>query len=503
MAFFETVLCHSKGRWAGVPFRLAPWQRDDIIRPLFGTLRPDGLRQYRTAYIEVGRKNGKSTLAAGIALYLLLADGEEGAEIYGAAVDRDQASLVFNQAAEMVRRSPHLSKVCKVIDSQKRIVVPSTGSVYRAIPADHAGAHGLNSHAVIFDEVHAQPSRDLWDVLTTSTAARDQPLVFAITTAGYDRTSICWELHEYARRVGSGTITDPTFFGRLWALDENDDWTDESLWAKANPGLDDFRSREELRTAVEQARERPAMENTVRRLYFSQWTQAEVRWFKHGAWDACAGVGHTFAEFKGRKCYGGVDLSSTSDFSALAWVFPEEDGDGYDVLCRFWLPEETVKGKRTAMSDQLQSWSRAGYLELTPGDVIDYAFIKKRIEEDCALFDVQQIGFDPWHATQLSVELSEEGVAMVPVRQGFRTMSAPSKLLETLVANRSLRHGGNPVLRWMADNVVVEMDPYEAIKPSKRKSTERIDGIAALVTALERASAEETVPEVAFISFAD
>lgn len=505
--FIESCLVHTKGRWAGVPFKLADWQRDDIIRPLFGTLNRDGTRKYRTAYVEVGRKNGKSELAAAIALYCLVADGEEGAEVYGAACDRDQAAIVFHVAADMVRRSPYLSSLLKIIDSQKRIVFPATGSFYRAIPADAAGAHGYNAHAVIFDEVHAQPNRELWDVLTTATAARDQPLVFAITTAGYDRTSICWELHNYAERVERGTVTDPTFFGYIRALPEDADWTDEKLWVLANPALEgagggDFRSLDELKVAVAQAQERPAMENTVRRLYLSQWTQSETRWFKHGAWDACGGVGHTFAEFKGRRCYGGLDLSSTADFSALVWVFPDEEGR-YEVLCRFWLPEAAVDGKRQQMSDQLRAWARAGFLEVTPGDVIDYAFIKKRVLEDCALFDVQECGFDPWHATQLVVELQDElgeGV-MVPVRQGFRTMSAPSKLLETLVANRTLNHGGNPVLRWMADNVVVEVDPYEAIKPSKKKSTERIDGIAALVTALERASAEEAPATVEFISF--
>ncbi len=468
-------------------------------------MREDGTRQYRTSYVEVGRKNGKSELAAAIALYCLIADGEEGAEVYGAACDRDQASIVFHVAADMVRRSKYLSGICKIIDSQKRIIVPSTGSFYRAIPADAAGAHGYNASAVIFDEVHAQPNRELWDVLTTATAARDQPLVFAITTAGYDRTSICWELHTYAERVLRGTVSDPTFYAYIRALPEDADWTDESTWVQANPALEgagggDFRSMDELRTAVAQAQERPAMENTVRRLYLSQWTQADVRWFKHGAWEACGGVGHTFEEFKGRKCYGGLDLSSTSDFSACVWVFPDEEG-AYDVLCRFWLPEATVEGKRHDMTDQLQAWARAGYLEVTPGDVIDYAFIKARILEDAALFDVQQIGYDPWHATQLCIELQEDGATMVPVRQGFRTMSAPSKLLETLVANRKLNHGGHPVLRWMAGNVTVEVDPYEAIKPSKKKSTERIDGIAALVTALERASAEEAEPEVTFISF--
>ena len=494
---------HTKGRFAGQPFLLPDWQRE-MLRELFGRVRPDGLRQYRTAYIEMGRKNGKSEIAAGIALYCLLMDGEEGAEVYGAACDRDQAGLVFHVAAEMVRRSPHLSKVCKIVDSTKRITVPSTGSVYRAIPADVAGAHGYNASAVIFDEVHAQPSRDLWDVLTTATAAREQPLVYAITTAGYDRASICWELHEYARRVLAGTVDDPTFFARMWALPDAADWTDESLWTLANPALGDFRSLEELQTMVAQAKERPALENTVRRLYFSQWTQSESRWFSLGSWDACAGVGHTFEEYAGRRCYGGLDLSSTKDLSALVWVFPPKDeGETWDVLCRCWLPEETVRGRRVQMADQLDTWARAGYLELTPGDVIDYSYIEKRVLEDCELFDVQQVGFDPWHAVQLSVSLEGQGVTMVPVRQGFRTMSSPSKLLETLVATKKLHHGGHPVLRWCADNVVVESDPYEAIKPSKKKSSERIDCIAALVTALERASAEEMAAESAFISFSD
>lgn len=496
------MLVHTKGRWAGVPFTLAGWQRDEIIRPLFGTLRPDGRRQYRTAYIECGRKNGKSEIAAGIALYCLLMDAEEGAEVYGAACDRDQATIVFHVAADMVRRSRHLSSVCKIVDSQKRIIVPSTGSVYRAIPADAAGAHGYNAHAVIIDELHAQPSRELVDVLTTSTAAREQPLVFAITTAGYDRASICWEWHAYSERVLKGTVEDPSWFARIWALPEDGDWTDESLWPLANPALEgagggDFRSLDELRTMVSQALERPALENTVRRLYFSQWTQAESRWFNLGVWDACGGLLRE-DKWEGREAFGGLDLSSTSDLSAFVLALPRDDG-GYDVLTRCWLPEAALE-RRAPMRPQIEAWARAGFVEITPGNAIDYEWIKRRVLEDCARYKVSEIGYDPWSATQLAIQLNEESgnpQLMVPVRQGFRTLSAPSKLLESLVAKKLINHGGHPLMRWCADNVVVETDATDAIKPSKKKSSEKIDCVVALVTALERASAYVAAPAAA------
>ena len=507
--FHERVLVHTKGRFAGTPFYLADWQRENYRR-LFGTVRPDGLRQYRTAYLERGRKNGKSEEAAGVALYCLVADGEEGAEVYGAACDRDQASIVFHVAADMVRRSPYLSKILKVIDSQKRIVYPATGSFYRAIPADAAGAHGYNASAIIFDEVHAQPNRELWDVLTTSTAAREQPLVYAITTAGFDRSSICWELHEYAQRVIAGTVDDPTFFADIRALPEDADWLDESLWHLANPALEgagggDFRGIEELRTAVAQAKERPAMENTIRRLYFSQWTSSSTRWFGLSAWDACGGLVDE-SKLAGAECYGGLDLGSTSDFTALALVFPRdaETGDGYDVVMRCWLPEAAIE-RRSQMKDQLDAWIRAGFVKVTPGDVLDYRAVKDEIVRLAEQFNFRCCGFDPWMATQIATELNEVlgDEFMVPVRQGFRTLSPPSKLLETLVGRGldGLNHGGHPVLRWCADNVVAETNADGAVKPSKKKSSEKIDLIAALVTALERAMNRE--PEVVydFIAF--
>lgn len=493
--FFEEGLVHTKGRWAGVKFTLADWQRDEIILPLFGNVDKNGKRIHKTAYIECGRKNGKSEIAAGIALKLLVADGEQGAEIYGAASDRDQASIVFHVAADMVRRSPHLSKVCKIVDSQKRIIYPKTSSFYRAIPAEVAGAHGYNAHGIIFDEVHAQgANRELWDVLTTSTSAREQPLVFAITTAGYDRQSICWELHEYAQQVIAGTVSDPTFFARIWALPEDADWTDERDWGLANPGLGDFRSLDELREMVARAKVTPALQNTIRRLYFSQWTSSESRWFDIEQWRACGGV---LGDLTGKECFGGLDLSSTTDYSAWVLYFPE----GCKVLTTIFVPEAQLR-KHSPMRPQLQTWAKNGDIEVTPGDVIDYDFIKARILKDASRYDIREVGFDPWSAVQLSVQLESElgtGV-MVPVRQGFATLSAPAKLLETLVARGELNHGGHPVLAYMADNVVLETDSGGNIKPSKKRSTQRIDGIAALVTALERAMHAQVV-EADFYSF--
>jgi len=284
---FINNLSHTKGEWAGQSFNLRSWQRD-VIEKLFGTLRDDGLRQYRTCYVEVPRKNGKTTLAAAIALYMLLLDDEPGAEVYSAAVDRDQASLVFNAAAQMVRNDPKLSARLQIIDSRRRIFDPVTGSVYVAIPAEAGGRHGYNASAVIYDEIHAAPNRELYDVLTTSTGARRQPLVFVITTAGYDRTSICWELHTYAERVRDGIVDDPSFLPVLYAAPVEADWTDEAVWHECNPALGDFRSLDEMRIAATRAKEIPGQQNAFRRLYLCQWTEQADRWIDMATWDANA-----------------------------------------------------------------------------------------------------------------------------------------------------------------------------------------------------------------------
>lgn len=483
--FFSRLLVHGKGPFAGKPFKLEPWQENDIIRPLFGKLRPDGTRQYRTAYVEIPRKNGKSTIAAGIALYLLVSDGEEGAEIYGAAADRDQASIVFNTAADMVRRSPALSRILDVIDSSKRIVYRKTNSVYRAIPADAAGSHGFNASGIVFDEVHTQPNRDLWNVLTTSTGARRQPLTFAITTAGYDRNSICWHLHEHADQVQRGVIDDPSFFGYLLSAPENADWRDESVWHAVNPGLGVFRSLDEMRDFARRAEQMPSEQNAFRQLYLNQWTAQAVRWLDMAAWDH-GNVPVDPASLRNRTCYAGLDLSSTTDLSAFVLVFPSESG--LDVLAHFWMPEENLRERANRDRVPYEQWVADGYITATPGNVIDYAFIRAKINEYAHEYDIRDIGADPYNARQLLIQLGDDGLPVVEIRQGFLSLTGPTKELQNHVLGRRLRHGGNPVLRWMADNVMVTRDAAGNIKPDKAKSTQRIDGIAALVNAIDRVS---------------
>lgn len=484
--FFERTLVHTKGIYAGQPFALASWQREEIIKPLFGNVNENGLRNYRTAYISVARKNGKSELAAGIALYLLLADGEQGAEIYGAACDREQASIVFNVAAEMVRRSAVLSKMCKVIDSRKTITVPKTGSFYRAIPADAAGAHGYNAHGIVFDELHAQPSRDLWDVLTTSTGARTQPLVFAITTAGFDRQSICWEQHTYAEKVLNGTVEDPRYFAWIRSVPEDADWSAEKNWYLANPGLGDFRDIDEMRTMARRARETPALENTFRQLYLNQWTQSESRYIPLHKWDASAGEVNVEA-LRGRECYAGLDLASTTDIAAMVLVFPPREGDIFKVLPFFWIPEESMVERERKDRVPYSAWVRKGLVYPTPGNVIDHAFIRQTMNELADKYFIKEVAFDRWGAVQLVTQLQDDGFNMVQFGQGFASMSAPTKELLSLVLQERLHHGGHPVLRWMCDNLVVRRDPAGNVKPDKEKSSEKIDGIVALVMALDRA----------------
>jgi phage terminase large subunit-like protein len=484
--FFEQALVHCDGEWAGKPFLLMPWQRDLVSR-LFGTLRDDGTRQYRTCYVEIPRKNGKSETAAGLALYLLFADKEMGAQIYGAAGDRDQASIVFRVAAEMVRRSPILSKEAKVIDSTKRIVVMKTASFYRAIPADASGSHGFNASGVVVDEVHVQPNRDLIDVLNTSTGARRQPLTFYITTAGYDKHSICWELHDYATKVRDGVIQDETFLPVLYNVAETDDWRSPDVWAKANPSLGTTLKPDYLAGECKRASEVPAYENTFRRLHLNQWTAQDTRWLPLTAWDECEG---DMPDLEGRMCYGGIDLSSTTDLSAFALLFPLDEG-GYAVKVWTWVPEDNIERRERRDRVPYGLWAKQGHIEMTPGNVIDYDFIRAKINDLRVQYDVREIAYDPWNATQLVTQLSGDGVEMFPLRQGFASLTGPTKELEKAVLGRLIKHDGNPVLRWAVDNVTVETDPAGNLKPSKSKSRERIDPVVAVINAIDRATRHE------------
>jgi phage terminase large subunit-like protein len=487
--FFERFLVHTKGKWAGRPFELMEWQKEQIIRPLFGWKRKDGNRKYRTAYIEIPRKNGKSTLSAGIALYLLSADGEYGAEVYSAAGDREQARIVFEDCKQMINMVPALKKRLKSF--KNTITFAATNSNYKVLSADAETKHGFNASGIIFDELHTQPNRDLWDVLTTSTGAREQPLVVAITTAGYDRNSICWEQHEYARKVRDGLIEDPSFFSFIAAADETDDWTDPVTWQKANPGLGQTIKMEYLQDACFKAQQTPALQNTFRRLHLNQWTSQATRWMDMSVWDATASM-VVPENLKGRECYAGLDLASTTDIAAFVLVFPPQGAEtSFQVLPFFWIPGDNVKNRIEKDRVPYDVWIRNGFVTATDGNIIHYAAIRKKIEQLSKTYDIKEIAFDRWGAVQLSQELSDAGMTVIPFGQGFASMSPPTKELLNLVIGKQLAHGGNPVLRWMADNLVVRQDPAGNIKPDKAKSSEKIDGMVALIMGLDRAIRHE------------
>ena len=481
--FFEKLLIHSKGEWAGKPFVLQDWQRE-ILREIFGWKRADGTRKYRNVYLEWPRKNGKSTICAGLALYLLYADDEAGAEVYCAAADRDQARIVFDQARSMVEASPALSKFGKVY--RNNISVPKANSFYRVLSADAYTKHGLNAHGIIFDELHAQPNRELWDVLNTSTGARRQPMMIMITTAGvYDPESICWEQHEYARQVLEGVIDDPSFFGYIAAADDEEDWTDPVVWAKANPSLGVTIKLDYLEQECERAKNSPAYQNTFRRLHLNQWTAQEERWLDMRAWNAC---NTALPELRGRPCYGGLDLASTTDIAAFVLCFPpQEEREPYWWLPHFWIPKDNLFERVRRDRVPYDAWLRDGYISATPGNVIDYDHIEAKIVELAGLYTIDEIAFDRWGATLIYQQLEEQRLTMVQFGQGYTSMSPPMKELLKLILSYQLGHGGHPVLRWMADNVVARMDPAGNIKPDKAKSRSRIDGIVAGIMALDRA----------------
>ena len=488
---FINNLKHTKGVWHGVPFDLLPWQ-DKIIRDIFGTVKEDGYRKYNTAYVEIPKKNGKSELAAAIALYLTCGDGEWGAEVYGCAADRQQASIVFDVAVDMVDQCPALKKRIKPILSQKRLVYMPTASFYQVLSAEAFTKHGLNVHGVIFDELHAQPNRQLYDVMTKGSGdARKQPLFFLITTAGTDRHSICWEVHQKADDIIRGKKHDPTFYPVIYGIEDSDDWTDEANWYKANPSLDHTIDIEKVRMAFISAKENPAEENLFRQLRLNQWVKQSVRWMPMHLWDKCSFEVNP-EKLKGRECYGGLDLSSSIDITAFVLVFPPvPDDDKYYVLPYFWIPEENLDLRVRRDHVPYDIWKQQGYLQTTEGNVIHYGFIEKFIEELWKDYNIKEIAFDRWGAVQMTQNLEGAGFTVVPFGQGYKDMSPPTKELMKLTLEEKIAHGGHPVLSWMMDNIHVRTDPAGNIKPDKEKSTEKIDGAVALIMALDRAIRNE------------
>ena len=484
---FIECLSHTKGKWSGKPFELIDWQ-EQIIRDIFGTLKPNGYRQFNTAYIEIPKKMGKSELAAAVALLLCCGDGEERAEVYGCAADRQQASIVFEVAADMVRMSPALSKRVKILSATKRIVFQPTNSFYQVLSAEAYSKHGFNIHGVVFDELHTQPNRKLFDVMTKGSGdARTQPLYFLITTAGSDTKSICYETHQKAKDILEGRKVDPTFYPVIYGADESDDWTDPKVWKKANPSLGITVGIDKVKAACESAKQNPAEENTFRQLRLNQWVKQAVRWMPMDRWDKCAFAVNE-GDLLGRVCYGGLDLSSSIDITAFVLVFPPEDEDDkYVVLPYFWLPEETLNLRVNRDHVPYDVWEKQGYLKTTEGNVVHYGFIEKFIESLGEKYNIREIAFDRWGAVQMVQNLEGMGFTVVPFGQGFKDMSPPTKELMKLTLEEKVAHGGHPVLRWMMDNIFIRTDPAGNIKPDKEKSTEKIDGAVATIMALDRA----------------
>lgn len=490
VTFIEN-LCHTKGKWAGTPFWLLPWQ-EQLIRDIFGIVKADGNRQFRTAFVEICKKVGKSELAAAVALYLLYADNEPSAEVYGAAADRQQASIVFDVAKQMVEMSPALMKRSKLMGATKRIVNYSNAGYYQVLSAEVGGKHGFSVSGLVFDEIHTQPNRQLYDVLTKgSSDARQNPLHFIITTAGNDRHSIAYELHTKAVDILEGRRVDPTFYPVVYGLKDDEDWEDEGNWYKVNPSLGYTVDIERLRDAYGEAKQNPADEVTFKWLRCNMWVSSTVAWIP----DAIYMRGNEPIDvdaLAGRDCYAGLDLSSTGDITALVLIFPPRNEDEkYVLLPYFWIPEETIPRRVKANSVPYDIWEKQGYIMSTEGNVIHYDFIEKFIMDLSEKYHILEIAVDRWNATQMIQNLEGEDFTIVPFGQGFSSMSAPTKEFYRLLMEGRIIHGGNPVLRWMAGNVVIDTDPAGNIKVTKAKSKEKIDGIVAAIMALDRCIRQE------------
>lgn len=486
-AWIERHCRHTEGVWYGRPFNLADWQRR-IVRQLFGWKRADGARLYREAWIEVPRKNGKSEFAAAIALLLTLADGEPAGQVYSIAGNEDQAMIVWNKAAVMVRLDTALSDAVEVF--KKSIYVPEIMASYRPLSGNPRNKHGLSPHGVIGDEVHEWSSRDGYDAVHTATGARRQPLEVYITTAGIYGLGLAWQLHDYAVKVAEGIIEDHTLFVAIFAAGPDDDWTDPEVWAAANPNLGVSLSRDYVEAQFARARESVAYENTFRRLHLNQWTEQATRWLDMAAWDAGARPVE-IERLLGKRCYGALDLARVHDLSSLCLAFPpEETGTGrWALWWRYWLPEDNMAARVTRDRVPYDQWARAGHITLTPGNTTDFAFIEADILAEFGRFDIAELAYDRTFAGELVVHLGEEGVPLVEHGQGFLSMASPTAALERLVLARRIDHGGNPVARWNASNVTVRQDPAGNLKPDKEKSIERIDGIVAAIMAIGRGEA--------------
>ena len=482
-AFIER-LPHVKGPLAGEPIQLEPWQVF-ILSTVFGWVRDDGKRRFRRSYIEVPRGNAKSTLSSAVALYMLAADREGGAEVYSLATTRDQARIVFGDAQTMARRSPGFRRRFSVEVGAHNMHVLASGSKFEALSAEGSTLDGLNIHFGCVDELHAHKTRTVYDVVETGTGKRDNSLLWVITTAGSNRAGICYEVRTFVTKLLDGVFEDDTQFGIVYGLDDGDDWTTESALIKANPNWGISVRPEVLVPLQAKAMQLPSAVNNFKTKHLNEWVNADTAWMDMRAWDACADPAVDLEGFAGQPCWIGLDLASKTDIAALVLVFPHpEIADAYVVFGKYYLPEDTVSA---AGNSQYEGWMRTGRLTVTPGNVIDFGWIEADFLEMASRFEVQAVAFDPFQATQLSTRMLAEGLPMIEVRPTVLNFSEPMKTLEALVLQKKLTHDGDPALTWMASNVVAHLDVKDNIYPRKERAENKIDGIVALIMAISRA----------------
>lgn len=477
-------------QWRGVPFRVLEWE-GQFIWDVFGTVRENGVRQYNYGWLEIPKKNGKSEFGAALGLYLTAADNEPGAEVYGAATDRQQASVIFDRAVEMVDQCPELKKHMKLKLSQKRMIYLPTRSFYQVLSSEVKGKQGYNTHAVLFDEIHEQPDRRLYDTLTQGAGdARRQPLFLFMTTAGDDpdRTSIGWQLHKKAERVIDNPEIDPTWYAVIYGVDDDADPGDEENWKLANPALGEIIDLGKVRDHYNRAKDDPAEMRKFRQFRLNQWIRDKVaKWMPLPKWDETAGLAPNPDKLKGRTCYGGLDLSSTTDTTCFVLVFPPVvDDPVYRVMAWFWIPEENLEERVRRDGVPYDEWERQGFLKTTEGSVIDYEAIEQTILAAAGQYNIAEVGYDPWNATQTVLRLSARGLNMVNTRQGIITQSPAMKEIEVLVSKKLLHHGGHPVMRWQIGNAGAKKLDNDNLKLVKGTSTERVDFVAALINAMAR-----------------
>lgn len=492
LTFFGTEIKHSKGAFAGKPFKLERWEKK-IIGHLFGWKRKkDNTRRFRKIFVYVPRKNGKSTLLAAVGIVLLVADGEPGAEIYSAAADVEQANLVFAEASNMVAQNDTLSREIKVLKGYKSMKHELSMSYWKVLSSEAGTKHGLNPHAYMIDELHAQKNNELVEALETGLGARRQPVGVYITTADYAKDSPCNRLYRYAQNVRDKAIDDPYFLPVIYETIEGvDDWNDPAVWKKVNPNLEVSVSLDFLESQHQKALNEPSYENVFKRLHLNMQTKQETKWLSLVEWDAC-GDDTEERELVGKRCFASVDLSSSIDIASLVLFFPEYCA----CLCYFWVPKDTADKKI-----EYEMWAKQGHISVSKERTIDYRLIEQKIIDLKELYDIQMVAYDPWNASQFSVTMSDtHGFAMVEFRQGFISMNEPSKEFEKLIIKRKLNHFNNPVLRWMAENVNIKEDPsgnIKPVKPNSRNSPLKIDGIIALIMAIG-VSLTERVEDVSF-----